>query len=171
MQEGRCCGHVSGSRTKKFILKRWGSSRRGRTCSTNTRKLTSIIRVPGERSELTNWTVLLTDWADRPLVAGTDERSRRRCWADEQGAIWATRATWAAEFIHRSLVFTMVIINYCHNFLGRHQYWYLIFTKKISFFFKDHAFWIVCRKNLLKLYMSILTFKTFTTLTSWKNIL
>lgn len=161
MQEGQCCGHVSGSRTKKFILKRWGSSRRGRTCSTNTRKLTSIIRVPGERSELTNWTALLTGWADRPLVAGTGERSRRRCWADEQEAIWATRATWAAEFIHRSLVFTMVIINYCHNFLGRHQYWYLIFTKKISFSFKDHAFWIVCRKNLLKLYMSILTFKTF----------
>lgn len=168
MQEGRCCGHVSGSHTKKFILKRWGSSRRGHTCSTNTRKLTSIIRVPGERSELTNWTVLLTGWADRPLVAGTGERSQRRCWADEQEAIWATRATWAAEFIHRSLVFTMVIINHCHNFLGRHQYWYLIFTKKISFSFKDHAFWIVCRKNSLKLYMSILTFKTFTTLTSWK---
>lgn len=156
MQEGQCCGHVSGSRTKKFILKRWGSSRRGHTCSTNTRKLTSIIRVPGEWSELTNWTALLTGWADRPLVAGTGERSRRCCWADEQGAIWATRATWAAEFIHRSLVFTMVIINYCHNFLGRHQYWYLIFTKKISFSFKDHAFWIVYRKkNAQTLYVYI----------------
>lgn len=79
VQEGQCCGHVSGSRTKKFTPRRWGSSRRGRTCSTNIRKLTSIIRVPGEWSGLMNWTVLLTGWADRPLVAGTGERSRLRC--------------------------------------------------------------------------------------------
>lgn len=154
---------------KKFILKWWGSLRWGYICSINIWKLISIIWVFGEWLGFMNWIVLLIGWVDWLFVVGIGEWSWCCCWVDEWGVIWVIWVIWVVEFIYCSFVFIMVIINYCYNFLGWYKYWYLIFIKKILFFFKDYIFWIV--KNLFKFYMFILIFKIFIILILWKNIL